>query len=567
MPDSPDADKRAKIGVKTAPGEGLEDWRVARDSLFMTYADDLRMARGDAIRAIRFREVEIEMCERAAAGEGTLPIYFARCYGESADPVAKAAAFREELKRAREHLEEIEDAPGDHHEDLWQVLQNPRPDDARPLYSKSLTRFVGAFGNTEPEHVEFLVCRAAMEASMHYLDPAEVANWDGTRWWTGDGKPTKLSVDPTDLVVDYTTIDRREISSTEELVEASLYSAMKVAAIVNFHTQKDNEGPRAHWQYWLDRELSILSQYCRVDYELDVVAGKLPAPDTVKRWEAEINVLDSEDQAKLRHWEAVCSYFYIEGEDVVDAEDIEWAEHIEGEAEETRLWAIQKRERIARHHRHRHRRRIAAFRRFGARARQSRGGSVRCRGSRRVASRSAGGGGSSDGDPDEPGEGSRRLRVGAAALAVLIISTWSGAAMTEAETSAQVQAHLRKAEKALQKALTYLAESPQRDEEVEIRATLKAGLESNVLGIASVRRSVGRRLIVDRRRRFGARSRQKGCPGSRWRGSRRGSANRSTGPPGDDDPPGEPEPARRRGLLGELSTLPVNHRNKHLVTA
>jgi hypothetical protein len=44
--------------------------------------------------------------------------------------------------------------------------------------------------------------------------------------------------------------------------------------------------------------------------------------------------------------------------------------------------------------------------------------------------------------------------------------------------------------------------------------------------------------------------RSRGCA-VRTAGSRRGGAVRSTGPPGDDEPPGEPEPARRRGRLGE----------------
>jgi hypothetical protein len=393
---------RAKIGVKIS-AEARREPPPLRDSLFMTYADDLRMGWQDAESSIRFHQEQID---RYKSGDpATIRIEVERCFGAGTTIAQAVEREQASIEQAKEMLAEIEVAPTDHEEDLCHVL-NVAPSGDHKYYPQALTRFVGLYGD-DSTHIQWLIARAATQAEMRF-DRRGQGHWgeDG-RWRAGDAR-TPIAVD----AADHTIINRGEISTLEQMVEASLAAAMKVAAVVKFHDLKGNEGPRAYWQHWLDRELSTLSQTSGIDYELEVAEGDLPSSATIRRWEAEINVLDSEDQAKLRYWEAVCHYWYCDEGADADAEDAKWAEHVEGEAEETRRWAQEKRERvIPRPRSHCGLLFSLARRRFGARSRQSRGRSVRCRGSRRVTSRSTGGGSSGD-DPDpEPS-----ARVGAYGL-------------------------------------------------------------------------------------------------------------------------------------------------------
>lgn len=378
---------RAKIGVKMS-AEARREPPQPRDSLFITYVDDLRMGRQDAEGSIRFCQEQID---RYKSGDpAAIRIEVERAYGAGTTIAQAIEREQASMEQAKEMLAEIEAAPTDHEEDLCYVL-NVAPSSDHKYYPQALTRFVGLYGD-DPTHVQWLIARAATEAEMRF-DRRGQGHWgqDG-RWRAGDVS-TPIAVG----AAEHTIIDRREISTLEQMVEASLTAAMKVAVVVKFHDLKGNEGLRACWQHWLDRELSTLSQISGVDYEFKAAEGELPSSATIQRWEAEINVLDSEDQAKLRYWEAVCHFWYCDEE--VDAEHLEYAEYVESEAEETRLWAQEKRERVIPRSRPHRGLLSLARRRFGARSRQSRGRSVRCRGSRRVTSRSSGGGSSGD-DPD-----------------------------------------------------------------------------------------------------------------------------------------------------------------------
>jgi uncharacterized membrane protein YgcG len=440
-PDIPrDSDGRAKVGVKfgyNTPREPLP----LRDSLFLTYVEDLRMARGDAKSSILHYQAQIERFRTGDPAE--IEQHVQRCYGHSTTIVQATEREEAGLEKAKEMLAEVEAAVAAHEQDLCHVFSAvPSPD--QKYFPLALTRFVGLYGD-EPTHVEWLIARAATEAEMDLCTPGQEGWGEDRRWRAGD-TITSITVDPANLPVDYTVIDRGKISTTEQMVETSLYAAMKVAAVVKFHEREGNESQRAHWQHWLDRELSTLSQVSGVDYELDV-SGRLPTKATVLRWEAEINVLDSEDQAKLRHWEAVCCFCYCDQEDDFDTEDAEWAEHLEREAEETRLWAQGKRERVLSYRSQlRGRRRMLsslARRRTRSRDRHSRGRSVRRRGSRRATSRSAGGGSSGSdpggGDP-EPGEKPRPVTTTVLACVLAFVGFLGAGAMTPSGVASDLEA-------------------------------------------------------------------------------------------------------------------------------
>jgi hypothetical protein len=384
----------------------------------MPFAEDVRQARQDYRCSIRFSEEEIERYE--AGDPDAIALEVARCYGAGTTVAKAIERLWVDVAEVWAMLEEVEDAAADHEGDLLHVISAAPEDHHSPLnYPRRLALFVRLYGEGRP-HLEWLIRRAAVEAQMRY-DLRGRGNWgDDTRWRKGKVART-LTVDPSDLVVDYTVIDGRDKLSTQEAMsEAALYASSKVAAIASFHEREGNEGPRAYWQHWLDRELSTLSRVSGVDFDLEVEADRLPTFKTIERWESEINVLDSEEQAKLRYWEAVCHFYYFDEEPDTEwsqrKADIEWAVHVADEAEESRLWAIKKRERII-HERDQSRRRVRSQhrrfspvrRRHGARSRQSRGRAFRCGGSRRGASTCRSPSGDDPPGSSEPGERPRHV--------------------------------------------------------------------------------------------------------------------------------------------------------------
>jgi hypothetical protein len=394
---------KARIGVKMSP-EAEREAPLPRESLFTSYAEDLRHARQDASSAIRYHQGEIKTYR--SGNPDAVALYVQRCYGSGMTVEDAIVKHQQGIADAREELAEIEAAPVDHEQDLCQVLSSPAEEGE---YAKARERFCELYGSDHPTHTQWLIARSATEGEMSCdRDLHAEGQWgkDG-RWRMGD-HTTLVRVDPLSSAIRRPIVERGKIWNFEQMVDAALTAARKVAVIVKFYETAGNESRRPYWQHWLDRELSTLSQASGIDYEIVVTGSALPSRSTIEQWEREVNVLDSEDQAKLRHWEAVC-HFWVSVEDK-DTADVEWALHVEGEAEESRHWALEKRDRLLRRYTQfrRHSDLLStgpARSRFGTRARESHGRTDRSRGSRRVTGRSAGGGSSGD-DPDgEPGPG------------------------------------------------------------------------------------------------------------------------------------------------------------------
>lgn len=399
---------RVKIGVKMPPPIEGEDRRpLPADALFSGYADDVGQARMDAMALQRSCNVGLERYDRLAEeSPEQARVEAERDYGTGTtveEAKAKLFAQREE---ARVWMEELRDDPHHHYFDLVELL------DAE-LTVPVAERFRSLYSSQSSAHVQWLVIRSCVKAEREALGPSNFpfsrpeidGVWGEDGIWRRGELPAVRPVDPADPALRVSLIDH-PVGNAIEVRERSLKALERAAALVRFHEAHGDEERRAHWRDWMNMEISAHAHnhVTAVDFSFPIEHdAPHPSPQQVRQWEDEINLLDSEDNAKLRYWEAV---------KWANAKDASMAEWYEKEAEETRVWAADKRTQFER--RHRRVKRLGVFSplarrmRAGHHRRQSRGGSFSCKGSRRVTSRSAGGGGSGDDPPGDPEPGRAR---------------------------------------------------------------------------------------------------------------------------------------------------------------
>jgi len=314
-----------------------------RDCLFMTQAEDCHSAIHEARSSIIWARKEIERLEsgREITPEATL-IAVQREYGAGASIDSVIEKQKDDLLRAERELEEAESFPQEWEEALCELIGREHPHNA--AWQKAAKKFRSLYGAMHPTHTKWVIGLSAVEAEFDFGDESVFerrSGWgeDGI-WRAGDNVYETIAIDPLSPNLQAPVKERATAHCPSELLDAILSSVRKVAVIVRYHERvgRENEAFRCHWRHWLNIAISTLAQTTGVNYYVVVDdTDGLPDAGTIEAWEAEVNVLDSEDQAKLRLWESVYSRAI---------EDEEWATHLERDAEKTRVWAKRKRERI-----------------------------------------------------------------------------------------------------------------------------------------------------------------------------------------------------------------------------
>jgi hypothetical protein len=396
---------RVKVGVRMSPPtEGEASRPLPRSHRFLSYSEDVGLARMDAVGAMRFCDEKIEeyktLAEQSPDGA---QVQAERDYGSGTtveDAIGELWGQRED---ARCWLRDLADDPSDRYHDFVNLINGEGGICGSPRagYFEAAERFLALYPADSLAHTEWLFLRSCVTAEREAMGAdANQYNrgWGKDGVWRGGERAEVRHVDPADPTLREPLLDL-SVADTENVRERSLQALARIAIVVRYHEESGDEGRQAYWRFWMDNELSAHAMggetVVGIDFEFHIdEAVPVPATKLIEQWEDEVNVLDSEDSAKLRRWEAVTTWA------TDDAETAEWYEQ---EAEETRLWALEKRSQIARDFARSGLRRPftgpVARRRSGARARSSRGRAFRTRGSRRVTSRSASGPGSGD-DPD-----------------------------------------------------------------------------------------------------------------------------------------------------------------------
>lgn len=398
--------RRPPIAVKMSEAARLAP-PVPRHPLQLTYADDVRMAKGDCMAAILSCRRAIEAYE--ATDPENAQTRAERDYGAGTTVEQAIEKNRTVLDRCEQELLELRRAPTEREEDLFASLVVRQTEVAREApFHRARCRFHREYGHWHSTKTRWLISRSAVVADSYLPDQVD----EGAGGWGSDGvwrashvNPQILRVVADDVAALERAIDYPMPRGLDQLIGQRLDLVRRAALIVATRDRQGDEDRRAKWQRYMDMEISTLAQTTGVDYEIEI-DGSLPDDKTVDRFEEELVVVEAEDEAQLRDWESVNAV--NEKIYVVDDEEQAWAKSLEEEAEETRQWARYRRQGFSEGgHVHVPLTKVQAEspQLPRSRARSSRKGRTLRRRARRAASRSPGGG-SDDPDPEPPGRSS-----------------------------------------------------------------------------------------------------------------------------------------------------------------